>query len=241
MSGADLARWAAELEERTPEEILAIAAARYAPRLTFATGFGREGCVLVDLVARHRLPVDLFTLDTGVLFPETYALWSRLERHYGVVIRAVRPAFTPAEAEAAHRLWETDPDRCCELRKVAPLRAELARFDAWITAIRRDQTPERASARVVEWDARFGLAKVNPLLRWSAAEVEAYVAHHGVPVNPLHAKGYPSIGCEPCTTPVAPGEDPRAGRWRGTAKKECGLHPRYPWAAGNPTTPSQES
>lgn len=248
MDQTDLATWAGALEERPPQEILALAAERFAPRLTFATGFGKEGCVLVDLVARHGLQVDLFTLDTGVLFPETYALWAALENRYGLVIRAVRPSFTLREAEEVHRLWESDPDRCCELRKVVPLRTELSRFDAWVTAIRRDQTRERASARAVEWDAKFGLVKVNPLLRWTAADVDDYVARHGVPVNPLHARGYPSIGCQPCTSPVAPGEDPRAGRWRGRDKKECGLHSRYAWAAApaaseapaSPSTPPHQ-
>ncbi len=226
MTLAELATWAGALEERPPLDILAFAAERFAPRLGFATGFGREGCVLVDLVARHRLPVDVFTLDTGVLFPETYLLWKRLERRYGITIRAVRPAFTLAEADALDRLWETDPDRCCEIRKVVPLRAELSRFDAWVTAIRRDQTRERAGALAVEWDGKFGLAKVNPLVRWSSADVDDYVARHGVPVNPLHARGYPSVGCAPCTSAVAPGEAPRAGRWRGRDKTECGLHVR---------------
>ena len=228
----ELASWAGALEERPPLDILAFAAERFAPKLGLATGFGREGCVLVDLVARHRLPVDVFTLDTGVLFPETYLLWRRLERRYGIAIRAVRPAFTLGEADALGRLWETNPDRCCEIRKVVPLRAELSRFDAWVTAIRRDQTRDRARARTVEWDATFGLVKVNPLVRWSAADVDDYLARHDVPVNPLHARGYPSIGCEPCTTPVAPGEDPRAGRWRGRDKTECGLHSRHPRATG---------
>ncbi len=241
MIRAELATWARALEERPPLDILAFAAERFAPKLGLATGFGREGCVLVDLIARHRLPVDVFTLDTGVLFPETYLLWKRLERRYGITIRAVRPAFTLAEADALDRLWETDPDRCCEIRKVIPLRAELSRFGAWVTAIRRDQTRDRARARTVEWDAKFGLVKVNPLVRWSAADVDDYVARHDVPVNPLHARGYPSIGCEPCTTPAAPGEDPRAGRWRGREKTECGLHTRHAWAAApSPTPNSQE-
>lgn len=232
MTHAELATWAGALEERPPHDILAFAAERFAPKLGLATGFGREGCVLVDLVARHRLPVDVFTLDTGVLFPETYLLWKQLERRYGITIRAVRPAFTLAEADALDRLWETDPDRCCEIRKVVPLRAELSRLDAWVTAIRRDQTPDRARARAVEWDGKFGLVKVNPLVRWSAGDVDDYLARHDVPVSPLHARGYPSIGCQPCTTSVAPGEDPRAGRWRGREKKECGLHARHAWASG---------
>jgi phosphoadenylyl-sulfate reductase (thioredoxin) len=226
MTSEELASWAGALEERPPQEILAQAAARFAPRLGFATGFGAEGCVLVDMAARAGLAVDVFTLDTGYLFPETYTLWNRLEQRYGITIRGVRPWFeeqpeAPADGPAP---WEVDPDACCEARKVRPLRAELARLDAWITAIRRDQTPERAGAKPVEWDAKFGLVKVNPLVRWSAGDVAAYVAAHDVPVNPLHARGYPSIGCAPCTTPVGIGEDPRAGRWRGQGKRECGLH-----------------
>ncbi len=218
---------AAALEAASPEEILAEAARRW-PRIAFATGFGPEGCVIVDLIARHRLPVEIFTLDTGVLFPETYELWRRLERRYGIAIRAARPAFTLEEARTTFdRLWETEPDRCCEHRKVLPLRAALEGLDAWVTAIRRDQTPERAGAQPVEPDPKFGPVKVNPLVRWSSADVWAHVSRHDVPVNPLHAQGYPSIGCAPCTTPVAPGEDPRAGRWRGREKTECGLHGRF--------------
>ncbi|HZZ83096.1 MAG TPA: phosphoadenylyl-sulfate reductase [Anaeromyxobacteraceae bacterium] len=218
---------AAALESAPPEEILAEAARRW-PKIAFATGFGPEGCVLVDLIARHRLPVEVFTLDTGELFPETYELWRRLEQRYGISIRAVRPAFTLDEARTVfHRLWETEPDRCCEVRKVLPLRAALRGLDAWVTAIRRDQTPERAGAAPVEPDPKFGLVKVNPLVRWSSADVWAHLARHDVPVNPLHAQGYPSIGCAPCTTPVAAGEDPRAGRWRGREKTECGLHGRF--------------
>jgi phosphoadenosine phosphosulfate reductase len=214
--------WAAELEGRPAEEILASAAARFAPRLGFATGFGAEGCVLVDLAARHRIALDLFTLDTGQLFPETIALWRELESRYDVTIRGVRGVASYSDADE----WTVDPESCCERRKVRPLRAELARLDAWVTAIRRDQTPDRAAARVVEWDAKFGLVKVNPLAAWTAADVASYVEKHDVPTNPLHARGYPSVGCIPCTSPVAPGEDPRAGRWRGRAKTECGLHSR---------------
>lgn len=240
MTDTELATWAGALEERPPEDILALAAERFAPRLGFATGFGREGCVLLDLIARHRIPVDVFTLDTGVLFPETYDLWRRLESHYGIAIRAVRPALAPGEAASLHGLWEVDPDRCCEIRKVEPLRAELSRFDAWVTAIRRDQTRDRAAARAAEWDARFGLVKVNPLVRWSEGQVSQYLARHAVPVNPLHERGYPSIGCQPCTTPVSPGEDPRAGRWRGRGKVECGLHARYAWASRPPSPTEKE-
>jgi phosphoadenylyl-sulfate reductase (thioredoxin) len=215
------------LETAAPELILAWAASQL-PRVSFATGFGAEGCVLIDLVARHSLPIELFTLDTGVLFPETYDLWRRLEDRYGVTIRAVRPALTLDEQAVAHgpRLWERDPDACCAIRKVAPLAETLRSFDAWITAIRRDQTATRASAQPVEWDSRNGLIKVNPLVRWTSEDVWTHIRQHDVPYNPLYDRGYGSIGCAPCTTPVAPGEDPRAGRWRAREKNECGLHIR---------------
>jgi len=235
MSELDLTRSAAELEGRSPFEILRWAADRFAPRITFGTGFGAEGCVLIDLIGRHHLPIDLFTLDTGLLFRETYDLWRRLESHYGIIIRAVRPRLSVDEQAARHgpRLWERDPDRCCVLRKVLPLSEALSGFDAWISAIRRDQTPDRARSQVVERDARTGLIKVNPLATWTQQAVWAYVRAHDVPYNPLHDQGYASIGCWPCTSPVLPGEDPRAGRWRGRAKTECGLHAR-------PVSPSNE-
>ncbi len=216
----------AELAGRSAEELLTWAAERYSGKLTFATGFGAEGCVIVDLVARLRLDVDLFTLDTGLLFPETYALWRRLEQRYGLRIRAVRPAETVEQQAVSQgpKLWEREADLCCERRKVEPLRGALRGFEAWITAIRRDQTTARKDAREVEWDGRFGLVKVNPLVGWSHDDVWAHVRAHDVPTNPLHQRGYPSIGCWPCTSAVRPGEDARAGRWRGSAKKECGLH-----------------
>ena len=223
---AALERFAAELEDRPAADVLRWAAARYAPRLALATGFGPEGCVLIDLVGRERLPIDLFTLDTGLFFDETYALWRRLEKRYGLTIRRVAPPLDLDGQARAHgdRLWERAPDRCCALRKLAPLAAELARVDAWITAIRRDQTPQRAGARVAEWDPKFGIAKINPLAGWTKRDVRRHVLEYDVPYNPLHDAGYPSIGCRPCTSPVRRGEDERTGRWRGSAKTECGLH-----------------
>ena len=222
----DVTTPARDLEGQSATEILLWASERFGGKLTFATGFGAEGCVIIDLIARQNLPIDLFTLDTGLLFPETYELWRRLESRYGVTIRPVRPDHTVDQQADTHgaQLWERDPDRCCELRKIVPLRNALAGFDAWITAIRRDQTAERAGARVVEHDRKFGLVKVNPLVAWTHDEVWGHLYAHDVPYNPLHDRGYPSIGCHPCTAAVLPGEDARAGRWRGKAKKECGLH-----------------
>jgi phosphoadenosine phosphosulfate reductase len=217
------------LEGFAPAAILDIAAERFAP-LGFAIGFGVEGCVVFDLIARGGLNVDAFTLDTGLLFAETRSLWQTLEARYGRRIRAVRPERTVEEqaAEFGDRLWERDPESCCAMRKIAPLRATLAGFAGWISGVRRDQTRDRSSIGVVEWDGRFGLVKVNPLAAWSEADVWSYVRGNDVPFNPLHLSGYPSIGCVPCTSPVRPGEDPRAGRWRGREKKECGIHSRGP-------------
>jgi phosphoadenosine phosphosulfate reductase len=217
---------AQQLEGQSAVEILRWASNEYGPKLTFAAALGAECCVMIDLIARHKLPIDLFSLDTGVLFPETYALWRALEDRYGVTIRAVRPEQTIDAQALVHgaALWEREPDRCCDLRKVRPLKNALTGFNAWITAIRRDQTPERATAQIVEDDRKFGLVKINPLVAWTHDDVWAHIYANDVPTNALHAAGYPSIGCQPCTSPVAPGEDPRSGRWRGAAKTECGLH-----------------
>ena len=217
-----------EAKVHATTEALRLAAQRFAPRLVMATGFGMEGCLLTDIIGRNRFPVDIFTLDTGLFFEETYALWRKLEERYGLKIRPVRPELTVSEQGElfGEALWERDPDQCCRMRKVAPLRAALADADAWITALRRDQTPERANAQLFEHDHKFGLVKVNPLVQWTFQDVQDYVREHDVPYNPLHDQGYPSIGCAPCTSPVQPGEDPRAGRWRGRHKTECGLHNR---------------
>jgi len=222
----ELTARSAELERADAADIVRWASERFGTKLTFATSLGIEDCVVTDMIARQSLPVALFTLDTGLLFPETYALKEQIERKYGVTIAGVRPDYTVAQQAEREggELWLRDPDRCCDLRKIQPLRSTLAHYDAWITAIRRDQTPERANAPVVSWDARFGLVKINPLVRWTSADVRAYVQEHDVPYNPMHDQHYPSIGCIPCTSQVQPGEDPRSGRWRGREKTECGLH-----------------
>jgi phosphoadenosine phosphosulfate reductase len=218
----EIAVLADSLEGKAPEEILAAAAARF-PCIELANSFGAEDCVLVDVIARAKLPVRVFTIDTGALFAETYALWTRLEEKYGVTIHGVK-ADAPLVRPGLPPPWEVDPDGCCHLRKVVPLRTRLSGLAAWVTGIRRQQTPDRANARVVEWDGRFGLVKVNPLAAWTADEIRAHARRFEVPTNPLHDQGYLSIGCAPCTSPVKAGEDPRAGRWRGSEKKECGLH-----------------
>jgi phosphoadenosine phosphosulfate reductase len=171
--------------------------------------------------------VRVFNLDTGYQFAETLQLRDRIEKRYGIEVELIRPELSVPDYEAVHGgpVYPTDPDRCCRDRKIVPLRRAVAGYDAWISSIRADQSAHRARADVVGWDNKFGLVKVNPLLRWTHRDVWAFVVANEVPYNPLHDRGYPSIGCWPCTRAVAAGEtDERAGRWAGQAKTECGLH-----------------
>jgi len=165
-------------------------------------------------------------VDTEFLFPETYNLMDRVEEKYGIRIERVCSVLSPEQQERAHgaALWGRDPDLCCNLRKIEPLRRKLSELSAWITSIRRDQTSARSAARRIEWDANFGLVKINPIVDWTSKQVWCYIHDHDVPYNELHDQDYPSIGCTHCTRAVSPGEDPRAGRWPGFAKTECGLH-----------------
>jgi phosphoadenosine phosphosulfate reductase len=221
-----------KFEGTSPEAVLRWAIEEYSPDVALATGFGAEGCVLVAMLSATRptLPgspeMRIFYLDTDLLFPETYALRDQLEARYGVHFerRATSLSVSDQAAQYGERLWEREPDLCCRLRKVEPLREMLTGMRAWVTAIRRDQSASRADVSFVERDEKFGLIKINPLAKWSARDVWNYIAKHDVPYNPLHDRGYPSVGCVPCTTPVQIGEIPRAGRWRGTGKSECGIH-----------------
>jgi phosphoadenosine phosphosulfate reductase len=214
------------LEGKSPQAILRWAVAEFHPRLTMATAFGAEGCCLIHMLAEIEPNVRIFNLDTGYQFQETLDLRERIKQRYGIEVELVRPEMTVAEYEAEHGgpLYNIRPDQCCHDRKIVPLRRAVYGYDAWISAIRRDQTNHRAAAGVVQWDAKFNLVKVNPLLSWTKKDVWAFIVQHDVPYNPLHDQNYPSIGCWPCTRPVAQGEDERAGRWAGSAKKECGLH-----------------
>jgi phosphoadenosine phosphosulfate reductase len=219
-----------KFESASPQEVLRWASDEFAPDFALATGFGAEGCVLIAMlstIGSIKFP-QIFYLDTDLLFPETYKLRDRLVARYGVHIerRTTTVSLDSQAAEYGERLWERDPDLCCRLRKVTPLRESLKGMQAWVTALRRDQSPTRAGINVVERDSNFGLIKINPLARWTAREVWNYIIKHDVPYNPLHDRGYPSIGCLPCTTCVQVGEGERAGRWRGSGKSECGIHDR---------------
>jgi phosphoadenosine phosphosulfate reductase len=219
-------------ERWRPEEVLRWAFATFRKDVAMASGFGAEGMVLIDIASRASHDFRVFTLDTDFLFPETYDLMDRVEKRYGIKVERVYSALTPEEQEGLHgpALWSHDPDQCCSLRKVEPLRKKLSELRAWITAIRRDQTSARAAARKVEWDTKFQLVKVNPLADWTGEMVWSYIRKHDVPYNPLHDRNYPSIGCTQCTRAIQPGEDARAGRWSGFQKNECGLHVGNPQA-----------
>ncbi|MBV8642386.1 MAG: phosphoadenylyl-sulfate reductase [Candidatus Eremiobacteraeota bacterium] len=211
--------------EARAERVIRDAIVRHGGRVAVACSFGGpSGMALLDLVQRIDRTLPVYYIDTGLLFPETYALVARAGRRYGIAPVALQPALTVAEQDARYgaALWERDPDACCALRKVAPHRAFLRGYGAWLTAIRRDQSATRAEIEPVADDGA-GLVKVSPLFDWSEADVWAYVNAHDVPVNPLLADGYPSLGCIPCTR-RASADDPRAGRWTGFAKTECGLH-----------------
>ena len=215
-----------DLQDATPQATLRWAVDTFFPKLTMATAFGAEGCCLIHMLAEIEPRVRLFNLDTGYQFAETLELRERIRKRYGIEVEYVRPDMTVEEYEAEHGgpLYRHRPDQCCHDRKMVPLRRAVVGFDAWISAIRRDQTSDRARAGVVQWDAKFNLVKVNPLLGWTKKDVWDFVVKNDVPYNPLHDQGYPSIGCWPCTGPVSNGDDERAGRWAGTGKKECGLH-----------------
>jgi phosphoadenosine phosphosulfate reductase len=214
------------LAHATPREILEWAVHRFHPRLTMATAFGAEGCVLLHLLSEVEPTVRVFNLDTGYQFPETLDLRDRIAERYGIEVEMVSAAASVAEYEQSHGgpLYVSNSDQCCYDRKIVPLRRALAGYDAWITAIRADQSSDRANAPIVGADPKFGLIKINPLMSWTKRDVWAFIATHHVPYNPLHDRGYASIGCWPCTRAVANGEDERAGRWAGHAKTECGLH-----------------
>jgi phosphoadenosine phosphosulfate reductase len=222
----ELARQGAEHlgPDGSAEAALAWAARTFGPGLVVASNM--QDAVLIDLAARARPGVDVLFLDTGYHFAETIGTRDAVETVYGVRIVNARPSASVAEQDAAEGkdLFAREPDRCCFLRKVVPLRETLAGYDAWVTGVRRVEAPTRANTPLVSFDEKFGLVKINPLALWTDEDMETYIAEHGVLVNPLVDAGYPSIGCAPCTRKPLPGEDKRSGRWAGLAKTECGLH-----------------
>ncbi len=229
MSDDTIANAAKELVDSSPQDVLRWAVKEFHPRLLMATAFGAEGCCILHMLAEIEPAVTVINLDTGYQFPETLELRERVKERYGIEVIYIRPELSVAEYEAEHGgpLYVHRPDQCCHDRKVLPLQKAMKHYDplSWISAIRKDQTQNRsANAAVVQWDAKFNVVKVNPLLNWTKKEVWSFIHRHDVPYNPLHDQNYPSIGCWPCTRAIQPGEDDRAGRWSGNVKKECGLH-----------------
>jgi phosphoadenosine phosphosulfate reductase len=227
MNEAEVKARAAELEGKSPEEILRFAFATF-PKVAISTAFGPEGCALVAMAAGIKPEVRVFTVDTDFLFEESIALRRRFEDKYGLCIEVLKGTVTLDEQERRHglNLWQRDTDLCCALRKVEPTKRALHGLDAWIAGLRRDQSKTREHIDVLELYEREGeppLVKVNPLVRWTRKDTWDYLLAHEVPYNPLLDRGYKSIGCWPCTAAVAADADERAGRWGGQ-KAECGIH-----------------
>jgi phosphoadenosine phosphosulfate reductase len=212
---------APDLESASAEEVLAHVVDQFHPRLYVACSFQKEASVIMDMLVKIEPSARFFTLDTGFLFQETTATWKALEDRYGITVEAAA-GMSVAEQARVHgdELWKRDPDACCGIRKVTPLRERLSTVDAWVAGLRRDQAPSRANTPKLHWDEKHGLWKANPLAGWTDRDVWSYIAANDVPYNPLHDQGYASIGCTHCTAP----SDGRDGRWAGDDKTECGLH-----------------
>ena len=218
------ARGAAELAGAGAEELLAWTDRHFGSNYVVAANM--QDAVLVDLAAKVRPGVDVLFLDTGYHFPETLGTRDAVESVYDITVVNVTPEHSVADQDRllGKDLFARDPGQCCRLRKVIPLRSALSNYAAWVTGIRRVESPTRADAPLIGYDEAFKLVKINPLAAWTDDDMQAYIEDNGVLVNPLVDEGYPSIGCAPCTARPVEGADPRSGRWQGRAKTECGLH-----------------
>ena len=224
-----------DYETKTAEELIQWTVDHYGLKAGLACSFGMEDMVLIDIIAKGKKPMTIFTLDTGRLHEETYQVMDRVRSHYGLEIKTYFPNLEQVQVLVREKGFfsfkESIENRkeCCGIRKVEPLNRALGELDAWVTGLRRDQAVTRTQTPKVLEDADHPpLVKINPLADWTQDQVEAYIEKNKVPVNALHKKNYPSIGCAPCTRPIEPGEDIRAGRWwwENPEHKECGLHPR---------------
>jgi phosphoadenosine phosphosulfate reductase len=226
LSDFEIKQLSRRFETSGVEEILEWAADRFSPRLAMTSNFGAEGVVVIDHLARVAPRTPIIYLETGFQFAETDQLKERLRARYGLKIVERRASLTVEEQDRIYgaRLYERNPDLCCRIRKVEPLAGSLRGYEAWIAALRRDQSSTRANIGVVEWNARHGLVKINPLAAWTRQHVWDYIVAHELPYNPLYDDGYTSIGCVPCTRRVAAGAHERSGRWDGEKKLECGIH-----------------
>lgn len=235
LTAAEIQRLNREFSDQPTEAILRWGWERFGPRASIGTSFQGAGLVMMHLARQHQLPFPVFTLDTGLLFSETLELKSRLEDFFGFQIESLLPDLTVQEQADIHgpELWQRQPDLCCTVRKVLPLRDKLESVDCWITGLRRDQSASRGEVGIIElyaFDEGSGrdIVKLNPMATWSRDAVWRYIQEHRIPYNPLHDQGYRSIGCFPCTRKTANGESERAGRWTGFNKVECGIHTFLP-------------
>jgi phosphoadenosine phosphosulfate reductase len=210
-----------DLEGASAQEVLEHLVEHFHPRLYVACSFQKEASVIMDMLLKIEPEARFFTLDTGLLFPETYETWRQVEDRYGVKVEVYQGmSLARQSAEHGDELWNSDPDACCGIRKVEPLKEALSQVDAWVSGMRRDQSPSRRQTPKFHWDDKHELWKANPLAEWSEKDVWNYIAENDVPYNELHDRGYSSVGCTHCTLPGSG----RAGRWAGTDKIECGLH-----------------
>jgi phosphoadenosine phosphosulfate reductase len=228
LPGLNALEWeSALLEGADPREVIAWAVETYGEGLALSASFGGgEGMALLDMISRVTDKVTVLTIDTGFIFKETAEFREEVMRRYKLPVEVLRPEMTIEEQVECYgeQMRTCTPNLCCQIRKIEPLQKALTRYDAWMTGIRREQTPQRAGTRVVGWEERYGAAKIAPMPHWTETQVWDYVRAHDVPVNPLLHQGYKSIGCEPQTRPVHDDEDARAGRWTGLDKTECGIH-----------------
>ncbi|MBV7338853.1 phosphoadenylyl-sulfate reductase [Chloroflexi bacterium TSY] len=215
-----------QFARRPLEDLLRWTMWTFGDRVAQVTSFGPPGMVILDHLVKLNPDIRVMTIDTSFLFPETYELWEDIEKRYLIQIEVRRSTVTPLmqAREYGHQLWDTDPDHCCQIRKVVPLRTALQDMDAWITGIRRDQAPSRANTPLIGWDHGKEMVKINPLAHWSRTQVWRYIHEHDLPYNRLHDRGYSSIGCAQCTKPSTIPDDERSGRWSGQQKVECGIH-----------------
>lgn len=221
-----------KLKNSSPTEILEFAAQEFKSKIRFASSMGVEDQVITHIIAKEKIPVEIFTLDTGRMFHETYELIEKTEARYDITIKIYFPDATEVEdmvnAKGINLFYKSIENRkmCCGIRKIKPLKRALEGMNAWVTGLRREQSPTRNDMQVVEWDEANQLIKINPLLEWTEQQTWDFVNQHKIPYNALHDKGFPSIGCQPCTRAIQPGEDIRSGRWwwENPDTKECGLH-----------------
>jgi phosphoadenosine phosphosulfate reductase len=222
----DLSKISSDLENATPQEILRWAVDAYGRGLTMATAFGVEGCALIAMLAEIDPAIRVINLETGYQFPETLQVRERIREKYGIEVEHIFPDETVGEMEARFGgpIYNRMPDECCRIRKIVPLKRALEGYSAWVSAIRREQTPDRSRTQIVQWDPKFDLVKISPLANWTKKDVWSYALDNDVPYNPLHDRGFPSIGCWPCTHAVGQDAEDRDGRWAGLPKIECGIH-----------------